>query len=276
MAASPRAFVLRHTRLRPVPGLEEVRLHLADEVLRALACRPGRDARSGRGPPLLGVRVGGRARDRPIPARAPRGGREPACLRPGLGLRPLRDRGDACGRGGDVTGADIDAFAAAAIDLNARANGRRVTVVHRDVLDEEPPDVDVILAGDCWYDASLAERVLPWLHRALDRGIDCPGRRPRPPLPAHRRTGRARLVRGPHDDRARGSRAQAGPGLCPSAGVGDPRVVDHDHAEVAVAFPVECRSRLRPAGVDSREPTRGEHDGSRDYGATPLRPDQRG
>src|SRR5450759_2181151 len=33
MAASPRAFVLRHTRLRPVPGLEEVRLYLADEVL---------------------------------------------------------------------------------------------------------------------------------------------------------------------------------------------------------------------------------------------------
>ena len=33
MAASPRAFVLRHTRLRPVPGLEEVRIHLADEVL---------------------------------------------------------------------------------------------------------------------------------------------------------------------------------------------------------------------------------------------------
>src|SRR4026209_310964 len=33
MAASPRAFVLRHTHLRPVPGLEELRLHLADEVL---------------------------------------------------------------------------------------------------------------------------------------------------------------------------------------------------------------------------------------------------
>src|SRR5258706_2220222 len=33
MAASARAFVLRHTRLRPVPGLDEVRLHLADEVL---------------------------------------------------------------------------------------------------------------------------------------------------------------------------------------------------------------------------------------------------
>ena len=33
MAASPRAFVLRHTRLLSVPGLEEIRLHLADEVL---------------------------------------------------------------------------------------------------------------------------------------------------------------------------------------------------------------------------------------------------
>ena len=33
MAASVRAFVLRHTRLRPIPGLDDLRLHLADEVL---------------------------------------------------------------------------------------------------------------------------------------------------------------------------------------------------------------------------------------------------
>ena len=33
MAPSRRAFVLRHTRLRPVPGLEEIRLQLAEEVL---------------------------------------------------------------------------------------------------------------------------------------------------------------------------------------------------------------------------------------------------
>jgi predicted nicotinamide N-methyase len=72
----------------------------------------------------------------------------------------------------EATGADIDGFAAAAIELNARANGRRVGVVRRDVLDDEPPEVDVILAGDCWYEASLAERVLPWLDRAQDRGID--------------------------------------------------------------------------------------------------------
>src|SRR6478736_5706823 len=32
LATSPRSFVLRHTRLRAVPGLEPIRLHLADEV----------------------------------------------------------------------------------------------------------------------------------------------------------------------------------------------------------------------------------------------------
>jgi predicted nicotinamide N-methyase len=80
-----------------------------------------------------------------------------------------------------ATGADIDRLAVAAIELNARANGCRVTLVRRDVLDEAPPDVDVVLAGDCWYDAELAERVLPWLERVRDRGIDVivgdPGRR---------------------------------------------------------------------------------------------------
>ena len=80
-----------------------------------------------------------------------------------------------------VTAVDIDPFAAASIELNARANGRRVTVIRRDVLDEEPPDIDLILAGDCWYEADLAERVLPWLRRAQARGIDVvtgdPGRR---------------------------------------------------------------------------------------------------
>jgi predicted nicotinamide N-methyase len=71
-----------------------------------------------------------------------------------------------------ATGADIDPFAAAAIGLNARANGHRVAVWHDDVLDDEPPDVDVILAGDCWYEGGLAARVLPWLQRAATRGID--------------------------------------------------------------------------------------------------------
>ena len=39
----------------------------------------------------------------------------------------------------------------------------------------------MILAGDCWYEGRLAERVLPWLKLASARGIDVlagdPGRR---------------------------------------------------------------------------------------------------
>ncbi len=79
------------------------------------------------------------------------------------------------------TAADIDPFSVSAIGLNARANHCRVAVTRRDVLDDDPPDADVILAGDCWYEAGLAERVLPWLLRSHAAGIDIlvgdPGRR---------------------------------------------------------------------------------------------------
>ena len=81
----------------------------------------------------------------------------------------------------EATAVDIDAFAAAAIALNARANGCRIEVVRRDLLENDLPDTDVVLAGDCWYEASLAQRVLPWLRRAQAQGIDVlvgdPGRR---------------------------------------------------------------------------------------------------
>jgi predicted nicotinamide N-methyase len=180
MASSPRAFVLRHTRLRPVPGLEEIRLHAADEVLplwRAVQIETGDpDA------PLPywafawagGLAIGRYLREHPDAV----AGRRVLDVASGSGLCAI-----AAMRAGAsaVTGADIDAFAAAAIELNARANGHRVAAVCRDVLDEEAPEVDVILAGDCLYEASLAERVLPWLHRAHARGIDVllgdPGRR---------------------------------------------------------------------------------------------------
>jgi predicted nicotinamide N-methyase len=81
----------------------------------------------------------------------------------------------------DVVAADIDPFAEAAVALNSRANGVRLSFVARDLLAEEPPDVDVLLAGDTWYEGPLAERVLPWLQTAANLGIRVltgdPGRR---------------------------------------------------------------------------------------------------
>jgi predicted nicotinamide N-methyase len=171
MAASPRAFILRHTRLRPVPGLEEIRLHLADEALpvwRAIQIET-------RDPDAAlpywafawggGLALGRYLREHPDAV----AGRRVFDLASGSGLCAIA----ALQAGASsVTGVDIDEFAAVAIGLNARANRCRVTVVRRDVLDEEPPDADIILAGDCWYDATLAGRVLPWLRRAQARGID--------------------------------------------------------------------------------------------------------
>jgi predicted nicotinamide N-methyase len=180
MAASPRAFVLRHTRLRPVPGLEEIHLHLADEVLPLWHAVQVETGDPDAALPYWafawggGLAIGRYLREHPRAV----AGRRVFDLATGSGLCAIAalQAGAA-----EATGADIDAFAAAAIGLNARANGARVTVLHRDVLDEEPPDSDVILAGDCWYDARLAERVLPWLRRAREHGIEVlvgdPGRR---------------------------------------------------------------------------------------------------
>lgn len=180
MATSARAFVLRHTRLRPVPGLEEVRLRLADDVLPLWRAVQVEAEDPDAALPYWafawagGLAIGRYLREHPEAV---------ACRRvfdmaSGSGLCAIASLHAGAA---EAAGADVDAFAAAAIELNARANGHRVTVVCRDVLDDEPPDVDVILAGDCWYDAQLAARVMPWLRRARDRGIDVllgdPGRR---------------------------------------------------------------------------------------------------
>lgn len=171
MASSPRGFVLRHTRLRPVPGLESVRLHLADEVLplwRAVQLET--DDPDAALPYWAFAWAGGLAIARFL-ADQPGAvaGRHVFDFAAGSGLCAISamQAGAAA-----VSSADIDPFAAVAIERNARANRCRITVVRRDVLDDPPPDVDLILAGDCWYEARLAERVLPWLRRAQDRGID--------------------------------------------------------------------------------------------------------
>ncbi len=180
MAASPRAFVLRHTQLQPIPGLEEIRLHLADDPLPLWRAVQIETQDVDAAIPYWafawagGLAIGRYLREHPEAA----AGRRVFDLASGSGLCAIASMHAGAA---EATGADIDTFAAAAIELNARANGRRVTIVRRDVLDEEPPDVDVILAGDCWYEAGLAERVLPWLHRARHRGTDVligdPGRR---------------------------------------------------------------------------------------------------
>lgn len=180
MATSPRSFVVRHTRLRPVPGLETIRLHLADEVLPLW-----HDLQVETGDPDAALPYwafawsGGLAIARYLLERPEAvAGRRVFDLASGSGLCAIAAMQAGAA---EATGVDIDVFATAAIPINARANRCRVTAVRRDVLDDTPPDADVVLAGDTWYDTHLAERALRWLRRARDHGIEVivgdPGRR---------------------------------------------------------------------------------------------------
>jgi predicted nicotinamide N-methyase len=89
----------------------------------------------------------------------------------------------------DVVASEIDPYGRAAIDVNAEVNAVRGISVVGDLLDSEPPDVSVVLAGDVCYDRLMTERVLPFLEEARRRGAEVligdPGR---PYLPHDRLT----------------------------------------------------------------------------------------
>jgi predicted nicotinamide N-methyase len=70
-----------------------------------------------------------------------------------------------------VFAVDIDRYAIAAIPLNAAANGTAIHTHHGDLTQGSPPDVDLILVGDLFYEADLAERVTAFLDRCRDAGI---------------------------------------------------------------------------------------------------------
>ena len=64
-----------------------------------------------------------------------------------------------------VLASDVDPRAVAAARANALLNNVTLDLVERDVLDDEI-DVDVILAGDVFYERALADRVHAFLQRA--------------------------------------------------------------------------------------------------------------
>lgn len=68
-----------------------------------------------------------------------------------------------------VRAVEVDAFAAAAIRLNAALNDVTLEVVEEDVLGRSLA-TEVVLAGDVCYERPMAERVLPWLRRLARDG----------------------------------------------------------------------------------------------------------
>ena len=178
--ADRRAFIFAETRLRPVPHAPEISLHVADEATELWQRTEDELGEMGLPPPFWAFAwAGGQALARYIldhPNHV--AGRRVLDFASGSGLVAI-----AAARAGatQVTAAEIDAFAAEAIRINAAANGvdERIIVALADIVGEDH-GWDTVLAGDICYERAVAEKVTAWLKGLAARGatvlIGDPGR----------------------------------------------------------------------------------------------------
>lgn len=175
----PRAFIQANLRLQPAPSVPEVMLHAAHSGsgLRRLLGR-GNEV-----PPYWAYHwAGGTVLARHILDRPETvAGRRVLDLGTGSGLVAVAAM--KCGAS-HVAAIDIDPIAVVAAELNAAVNGVTIDATCGDILGGPPPEVDIILAGDLFYDAALASKVLPFLQRCRGAGADVligdPNREPLP------------------------------------------------------------------------------------------------
>jgi len=72
----------------------------------------------------------------------------------------------------EVTAADTDDAAAAALELNAEANGVALSATVEDLTTGPPPAADLVAVGDLFYEPELALRVTVFLDRCHAAGIE--------------------------------------------------------------------------------------------------------
>ncbi len=160
------------TRLRPVPLVPEIRLYQGVDPVSLWQRTELAAGRTGLDPPFWAFAwAGGQALaryllDHPEAVR----GRHAIDVASGSGLVAI-----AAAKAGAaaVTAYDIDPLAAAAIEVNADANGVTVLAVCADILDENgPPDPgpDLVLVADAFYERDLAGKVMRFLERGHARG----------------------------------------------------------------------------------------------------------
>ena len=160
MCSDKADFIRANTILAPPPLVLEITLHLASEVTPLWQATEAALAASQLPPPYWAFAwAGGQALARHIlDHRGLVAGRSVLDFGAGSGLVAI-----AAAKGGArATAAETDPFAAAAIALNAAANGVAVAVERADIIGSAPR-WDVILAGDMCYERPLAERLTAWL-----------------------------------------------------------------------------------------------------------------
>jgi predicted nicotinamide N-methyase len=166
-----RSFVRANTRVAPVKGLEPIRLFQADEITPIWqATQDDLEARNVAPPFWAFAWAGGQGvarylRENPDLV----AGRRVLDLAAGSGLIAITAM---------LTGAaeafanDIDPTAEAAIALNAELNGVAVTFTGGDLVGGPTPDIDLILAGDVFYEQEMGVRFHAFLLDARLAGID--------------------------------------------------------------------------------------------------------
>ena len=158
---TPETFVRENAALIAPPLVPELRLYLASEVVPLWRATEEELAKIGVPPPYWAFAwAGGQALARYVldnPSLV--AGKRVLDFGSGSGLVAL-----AVARAGaaHVLAADIDAFAIAAIALNAASNQLTVTTTSEDVIGSAAA-FDVILVGDMCYERPLAERLMAWL-----------------------------------------------------------------------------------------------------------------
>ena len=172
-------FIAANTRLQTVPHAPEISLWLADEITPLWRLTEEELGEMGLPPPFWAFAwAGGQALARWLldhPAEV--AGKRVIDLATGSGLVAV-----AAMKAGaaSVLAADIDPFCAAAVAANARSNGVEIAFTDANLLDAPPPPVDLICAGDVFYEKPMAEAVLAWLKQAQANGtrviVGDPGR----------------------------------------------------------------------------------------------------
>lgn len=164
------AFIRDNTRIQTVPHAPEVSLWLADEVTPIWRLTEEELGDMGLPPPFWAFAwAGGQGLARWLldhPQEA--AGKRVLDFAAGSGLV-----GVAAMKAGAASAlcADIDPFCGAAVAMNAELNGVALAFTDADLLEAPAPDVDLICAGDVFYEKPMAERVLAWLLEAQGRGV---------------------------------------------------------------------------------------------------------
>jgi predicted nicotinamide N-methyase len=166
---SAQAFIRRQTRLGTPSLVPELTLYLADEAVPLWQATEVELERQNVPPPYWAFAwPGGQALARMILDQPDLvEGKRVVDFGAGSGIASL-----AAAKAGAaaVLAADIDAYAAAVIALNAAANGVAVDVTTEDVS-RTPFVGDVLLIGDMCYERSLAAAVLGWARPAARTGL---------------------------------------------------------------------------------------------------------